>query len=344
MKKALIIGLSGYNLGDEAIAVAAYIELKKKYQSVSATTVNPGTLSKYRIPEIVFNRKSVKSWIQVCKEIASSDTVYIGGGSLIQDKLGIGLISGVLSFFLQSVIASKLLSKNVTTLPIGADELNTKLGKVYAKISIFLLNKLNLRDPASEKVIKSITPSKPTRIYADPAYLLPSPSTNPNRKKILISLVLENLDEEKLTKLHSGIHEAFNNNKDDLYYIAMERRDSDELSLYRRLGIPEDRIITPPDVNQAIMEIRSSRLLIAMRLHALILGHGHVPLIGISRTTKTAAFCADGHVPILDIERVPENIGATLKEMEVQSNASFKDQQQASIQKTKLARNFFNDN
>ncbi|MDH4558235.1 hypothetical protein E8F11_24205 [Pseudomonas sp. BN417] len=344
MKRALIIGLSGYNLGDEAIAVATYLELRKKYQTVSATTVKSGTLGKYGIPEIVFNRRSIRSWFQICKEMASSDTVYIGGGSLIQDKLGIGLISGVLSFFLQSVIASKLLSKRVTTLPIGADQLNTKLGKAYAKTAIALLGKLNLRDQASENVIKSISPNKSTQVYADPAYLLPSPTAIATQKKVLISLVLENLDEEKLRQIHSGITEAFNQNQSDLFYIAMERRESDELSLYQSLGIPADRIIIPSDINEAIMEIRNSRLLIAMRLHALILGHGHVPLIGISRTTKTAAFCMEGNVPILDIENIPENVSDALIKMNELTDKKFKDQQDASAKKNQLARNFFNDN
>ncbi|MCY1308633.1 hypothetical protein D9M70_586560 [compost metagenome] len=81
-----------------------------------------------------------------------------------------------------------------------------------------------------------------------------------------------------------------------------------------------------------------------MRLHALILGHGHVPLIGISRTTKTAAFCMEGNVPVLDIDNIPENVSDILIKMNELTNERFKDQQDASAKKNQLARNFFNDN
>lgn len=344
MKKALIIGLSGFNLGDEAIAVASYAALKKKYHTVSVTTVNPGSLEKYGIPEVLLSRKSIKSWIAICREIRAADTVYIGGGSLIQDKLGIGLVTGVLSFFLQMVILSKILSNNVKTLPIGADKLTTKTGMLYAKIATRMLGQINLRDEESKNNVSNWTSTTKINIYADPAYLLAIQDYTPQKKKILISLVFENIEFDTLKAVNDSIVQAFESRKDDLFYISMEKRENDELSLYRRLGITESKILTPSNIQEATIAIRNSELLIAMRLHALILGHGHTTLLGISRTTKTSAFCKEGNVPYFDLDHIPNNLAKVISKMTIRSLADFELQKEAASKKIKLANSFFNDN
>lgn len=343
MKKALIIGLSGFNLGDEAIAVASYVELKKKYDEVSVTTVNPGTLEKYGIPEVILSRKSISSWRNIFREIKSASTVYIGGGSLIQDKLGIGLLTGVLSFFLQMVILSKILSKNVRTLPIGADELKTRTGKIYAKIATRILGEINLRDEESSDNVKRLASNK-TNIYADPAYLLKTSEHIEKNNRVLVSLVYENIDFKTLKKINDSLISALKSKENDIYYIAMEKREEDELSLYKKLNIPGNKILTPNTIYEAIREIRSSKILIAMRLHALILGHGHTPLLGISRTTKTAAFCKEGHVPYFDLTDLPSELEKVIPVMINRSLSDFEIQKEAASEKTRLANSFFDDN
>lgn len=343
MKNALIIGLSGFNLGDEAIAVASYIELRKKFETVTITTVRPGTLEKYGIPEVVLSRRSLKSWISICKNIKAADTVYIGGGSLIQDKLGVGLVTGVLSFFLQMVLLTKLLAKNVKTLPIGADKLDSRLGRFYAHNATTLLKNINLRDNQSEINIKNLTNKAKTQVYADPAYLLKAPQS-PKKNRILISLVHENIDFSRLQLIHKALIESLDEQTHEIFYIAMEKRESDEISLYRELGISNDKVIIPSDIHQVIKEIRESKLLIAMRLHALILGHGHIPLLGISRTTKTTAFCQEGCVPYFDLDNIPHNLTAVVRKMASLSMDNFDAQQKSASAKIELAKLFFNDN
>lgn len=309
-RKALIIGLAGYNFGDEAIAVSAAKILSQKYEII-VTTTRPNALNRYGIKEVNLNRKSPYSWWSMIKAIHRCDIVYFGGGSLIQDKLGISITRGVLSFFFQYLLIARLLGKDCITLPIGVDKLETQLGKSMAKYVLKMLKAVNVRDEKSRQLaIKYLgNTEKPVNLYADPAFLLEEISLTRHARStaenyILISLVYENLDEAMLYKVYNSIISDTTLTKYRKLFIVMDPRETDELYLYREiLNISENDIVIPTDAIDALDIIRSSAFMIGMRLHCLILGLGKTPMVCLSRTTKTHAFSEEAQIPFIDLDK-----------------------------------------
>lgn len=313
MAKIIIIGLVGYNLGDEAIAVAVNTFLSKE-NTVSITTVSPGALAKYGIKEIYLNRRSLDSVLNLIRNIKNSDIVLIGGGSLVQDKLGVGLYSGVLAFFLQTVILAKLLGKTVITLPIGIDELDTRLGKLFAKCALIMIDELYVRDEQSKKLaLRYVNKILAVNVSADPAILLasqhqilmPAPELNATKqKRVVISLVKENLETPGLVESTSLVCKALIATGCQVLLLAMDSRPDDEIELYQKIleKVPGVEIFLPKNIYDVIDCLSHSDALVAMRLHAMILGINLLPIIGISRTTKTNSFCLNFGIPFFAYE------------------------------------------
>lgn len=341
-KRALIIGLAGFNLGDEAIAVAAHNELKKKYDLIEVTTVNAGALKKYGIEEVAMKRRSLVFWINIAKSIWRADAVFIGGGSLVQDKLGVGLVSGVLGFFVQVSLLCCLLARNVKTLPIGIDELRTRLGRFYAYLALRFTGEVYVRDSLSMSQAESLSRSLAVKCFADPAYLINVETNLRKSGRIIVSLVYENIDLSLLRRVHEALLEAFSGRHEALHYIVMDMRCEDELSLYEALHISPDKIIIPSDVFAAARELRRADLLVAMRLHAMILAQGFTPIVGISRTTKTVAFCEENSVPYIELFNLTGNLASNFQGMVDRSRDAFGSQVLCRQQKEASALSYFN--
>lgn len=310
MSKITLIGLAGHNMGDEAIALAVHIALINQH-SISITSVKPGSLSKYGINEINLNRRSITSIINIGKNVYNSDIVILGGGSLIQDKLGISLHRGVLSFFLQMVLLSKLFRKKTITLPIGVDELNTTLGKVYAKIALSLLDEVHVRDDQSKKLALLYgSASKSVKVSADPALLLnPKNNSLPKKNQIVISLVRENLNHHDITESSIKLCEEFSKLNINVVLLVMDHREDDETYIYKKIVEKSQnaRILIPKNIEEIFSCLLESKALIAMRLHAMILGIKILPIIGISRTTKTESFCNNYGIPFINHDKLLNN-------------------------------------
>ncbi len=351
-KKVLLIGLAGYNLGDEAIAVSAANSLRTKYEVV-ITTVKAGVIAKYQIPEVLVDRKSLRSWISLINAIRRSDVVIFGGGSLVQDKLGLSLFSGVLNFLLQYVILAKILGKHTRTLPIGVDRLQTRLGRMIGSLALNLLDEINVRDNTSKELVNFYSGRTDARIYADPAFLLSPPQSElatlakDTAGYMVISLVLENIDANTLRLIYNVIERTDSLKSYRKIYIAMDTRESDELHLYREiLCIHPEQIVIPKDAFEAQKIISGGTLLIAMRLHALILGLGRTPSFCISRTTKTEAFCTTALVPFQDLNSLDftaEAFENWMNEIKNQKNLALKNQRAASLKLVEKARAFFHE-
>ncbi|MED4941222.1 polysaccharide pyruvyl transferase family protein [Heyndrickxia coagulans] len=321
MKKISIFGSVGFNIGDEAIAVAAANCLRTLDRDIEIyiSSLHNNIINKYNgIDEFLIDRKSLKGWVKLVKQIKNSDIIVLGGGTMIQDKLGISLTRGMIPYMLQISIIAKFLNKKLVTLPIGVDKLNTRLGKILASHVLMKIDKLHVRDENSKRLAAIYSNKGATPVVSvDPAFFLKIEDeiefSFMNKKKyVAISLVNENLETDKFLPAILKSIEFILENTD--YYIAlvpMDRRESEEISLFKiiRDNLKEDykdkiKIINPNlNVYEITSILRNSQLLIAMRLHAMILSLGYTPIIGISRTTKTENFLNEYSDYYLDINK-----------------------------------------
>lgn len=307
--KALVIGLAGHNLGDDAIAFTVFNKLKSEGVEVKVTTVNPGRLEKYGINEVYLNRKSVASLCKLSIEILKADLIFVGGGSLIQDKLGFKGFKGVMGFLNQITLMCKLLGKNVISLPIGVDKLfasEKNANKIIKRIS-----QLNVRDQLSYNNAFRYSGVK-AKIYPDPAffidkYICKNKETSSQEPYCVISLVKENLNEDLfISEIIDYCKRVIEGSKLYIKFVCMDTRATDELIIYNKIvnHLPPERveIIRNDNLLFIVPLIQEANHILAMRLHALIIGFSHAPMYCLSRTTKTLALCKEYSIPYLDLD------------------------------------------
>jgi polysaccharide pyruvyl transferase WcaK-like protein len=332
MKRVAFFGSVGFNIGDEAIAVSSAYNLKKFNPDLEIyiSTTKKGTIEGVYegLKEFYLDRKTLKGWYKLLKFIKSVDYVFIGGGGMIQDKLGISLFRGMLPYVYQIVTIAKLFNKKVYTLPIGVDKLETKKGLMVARKVLKKVDLLWVRDNKSKEIAQEILGDhkREINVSADPAFLLEYELTPFNQcEYVCISLVKENLDTKKLREvLKECINWILENTSYHIVFVPMERRETDEISLFKDL-LNEIRIdynkalikakneiayqrVTILDPRNNVFEfidiLRSSKLLIAMRLHAMILSMGYTKILNISRTTKTETLSKEFGIPLIGIESI----------------------------------------
>ncbi|WP_437829645.1 polysaccharide pyruvyl transferase family protein [Niallia taxi] len=319
MKKITIFGSVGYNIGDEAIAVAAANKLLEidKDLIITISTLKKGVIEgKYTgLNEFYLQRNNLNGWKHLFEQIKDSDLIVLGGGTMVQDKLGISVTRGMIPYMLQLTLISKILRKPVITLPIGVDKLNTKLGKVFSKKFLNSIDKLYVRDEQSLSLAQNYA-SKLNNgtVCSDPAFFLEVKEGKiiNSRKYVTISLVNENLDKSSfIPAIKDCINWIIKNTELDIYLVPMDRRNEEELTLFAEIIGKNDSSsserIKIIDAEQNVFQItnilRNSELLIGMRLHALILSIGYTEIIGISRTTKTENFFKEFGLDYFDINK-----------------------------------------
>ncbi|MGR6337094.1 polysaccharide pyruvyl transferase family protein [Priestia megaterium] len=319
MHRIGIFGSVGYNIGDEAIAVSAahaLLELDSELDIYISTLKKDVIEGKYvGLKEFYLNRSNLSGWKKLFDHIKSLDVIVLGGGTMVQDKLGISLLRGMIPYMYQITMIAKLLRKPVLTLPIGIDKLNTNMGKRMAKKLLKNIDSLVVRDENSSKYANVYSNNVKAYVSADPAFFLNhAPQKINTEKYVTVSLVNENLDKKAfMPAIKDTIQWLIDNTEYSIYLVPMDRREEEELELFRLLlkELDSEKIhIVDPSLNvYDISEIlRNSELLIGMRLHAMILSLGFTNLIGISRTTKTENLLEEFNLPYFDINR--GNIGS----------------------------------
>lgn len=306
-----IYGVVGHNFGDEAIAVAAHREIlalaPEAHVSVASST-DRGLSDLYQIEELRNDRKSLTGIWGLIRSVREADVVLIGGGTLVQDKLGLTLLRGNLAYALQMALLAKIMGKPVGTLAIGVDALETRLGPVLARWLVLLTDVLLVRDEQSLVSLRNLlNADREVRanwlVGADPAFLIevddgPHDSAFPFRNYMVLSLVNEGIEWEPFLDALSGSAQRLLDAGaiDGIVMLAMDDRPTEELAIFERWlqKHPAIRSVAkvhvPEDIFDATAIIRRAKLMVAARLHAMILGLGAVPFLGISRTTKTDNF------------------------------------------------------
>ncbi len=324
----LIIGLAGFNAGDNLIAIRTLKELEKNH-TITCVTFKKNYIAKNGYNEFFLDYKKITSWFKLFFKIIESDLIILGGGSLIQDKLGGSSTKGVLGYTNLTTLLAKLVNKKIISLPLGIDKLNYKKNHEVAKKILHRIKYLYVRDKRSKIFLKEA--------YNINAEYVPDPGIydysdfldkDSYANSISISLVKENCLEPD-SPIMKQLFEVVNYwlSKDyNINLIAMDSRGNDELSLYDLFPKNEKiNIIDGDDLNKIIKTIVNSDFMLAMRLHAIIIGCAYTPTFCLSRTTKTHYFCENYNIEYLDIEKnqkIPIETIEKLKNLSFEVNSS----------------------
>jgi polysaccharide pyruvyl transferase WcaK-like protein len=304
-----LFGVPGVNRGDEAITLSLIDGFKEICPNASFLVA---TLSKNFVPArpsvslFKINRRSAWGYIQLVWSIASVDLVILGGGSLIQDKMGGSRIKGVLGYAWTVTLIAKILRKKVITAPIGIDELTSSEGKAAAREVLDRTTYLAVRDTLSKKIgFELIANDLAPQVFCDPVFgwdpeiddAVKAPSDC-----IVLAPAFEGAQDDNVARLFADIIEqlivAFPGSR--ICLIAMDDRPSEDQGklrlIHSLLTRQQNEMVidfVPRNAFEARKCILDSQGVIAMRLHAIIIAYANVPVFCISRTTKTEALIAE---------------------------------------------------
>lgn len=298
-----LFGVAGFNRGDDAIAASIldWVRTRHPHAQITLAVLRHQSAPPLGlVRQVLIDRRSPGGLRRLIASIREQDVILIGGGSLIQDKHGGGRWRGVLGYAWTVTALARLFRKPILAVGLGIDELGSPGGKAAAREVLGRIDWLSVRDRRSaDEALALGRGHSDITVGPDPAFAFPHgdlPSGEGDY--IVLSPAMEDVGEEHIAALFADIAAAVSSAHPDLRIkiVAMDERaaeDAGKLALIIDRLSPGDAsrvdLTVPSDVREAAALLRGAEAIIAMRLHALILGYGFARLYCISRTTKTDA-------------------------------------------------------
>lgn len=316
--KVLLVGVAGYNRGDDAICDCLIKTLFDVSRFATGTVViqRLGVLNSGKPDQVQMCRKSISYHLQLARKIAESDLIVIGGGSIIQDNFGGGWIKGLMSIFVEVIGWSRLFRRPVISAPIGVDELRSARGRAVARFILRNCRRVVVRDQTSMRHAQALLGVKPPPVLsADPVFRYPH-SVPPRVPELLVICpAFEGVDEQRLFSIHRKVIEQYvgGSAKRRCVILAMDDRsieDGGKCSDLHSAILPSLRsqveVQVPKTHRHAAHILRAADLVFAMRLHAIILAAGYTPVYCLSRGTKTEAISEELALPSYRLQDLKE--------------------------------------
>ncbi|WP_010094770.1 polysaccharide pyruvyl transferase CsaB [Ornithinibacillus scapharcae] len=297
--------LSGYygfdNVGDEAILFSIVQALREVQPDIEITVLsnNPDHTAK------TYDVKAVNRWKfgEVSATIKASDGLISGGGSLLQDQTGMKSIP----YYTGIMRIARWHKKPVFIYAQGMGPINRGISKWFVRSTLNKVSGITVRDVDSQKLLQGIGVKLPISIVPDPVLGLAGKSFTsvwePHElgDQFVTVSVRDWPSEVKFKeKIAGGLDELVREGY-GVVFVPMHGEHDAVASKETADLMKEKSFIYPSNasIEEKIAIIGESRLLIGMRLHALIFSAvTRTPFIGLSYDPKINSFAAICEQPI----------------------------------------------
>lgn len=291
------IVISGYygfdNVGDEAILFSIITALKRKQPDIKVTVLsnNPeATKNLYKVDAV--NRHRINDIIHVIKV---SDGLISGGGSLLQDATGIKSIP----YYTGIIQLARVYKKPVFIYAQGIGPINRTFCKRLVAMTLNKVNRITVRDWGSKQFLQQIGVKQETTIAPDPVLGLDSSSFEyngmlPDNPFIAVSVRSWSTDTYYKRKIASCLDKLASDGY-SILFVPMHGAHDEIASKETAAEMKASSQIISGQLSMQgkIAIIGKSKLLIGMRLHALIFSAiTYTPFIAISYDPKIDAFAS----------------------------------------------------
>ena len=356
MSKIVISGYYGFNnAGDEALLTAILASLRAIEPKADITVIsgNPGnTIVKHQV-------KSLYRFaaVRLLRAIGEADLVISGGGSLLQDVTS----KRSLIYYLSIIAAAKWKGRKVMLFAQGIGPIRNRLMRLLTRLVVNKADVITVRDrDSAEELARMGVPAVKVEVTADPVLML-NPESKVMGKAILAEAGLDPYKPiigvsvrewpenqrclKQLATALGKLSEKYNAQIAILpLQVSMDLKDSQLLQSYlpkirNRVALLQGDYST----EEFLSIIGSFRLLIGMRLHALIFAAVmKVPLMAISYDPKVDSFLkvigteAVGTVETLDarnVEKAAEDLWGRKSQLQEEHLVSMRELAQSTVSK-----------
>lgn len=296
--RILICGYYGeHNLGDDALLSVLLNQLDDGWSPVITARDRQAVESIAPGLETV-NRRSLAS---VLKAVRHVDALILGGGSLLQDSTS----TRSLIYYILLIWCAKSLQKPVLLWGQGLGPLKRSINRLLVRLSLKTISSVTWRDPSSMTQAKEWKLEVPMNIGPDPVWGHSAPPWTSGQSLILCWRPTPLLGRSGWHQLVSSlsrfseIHDlnviwlAFHEHQDASLFQSLVNEQIVSQSLEQR-----STTLVAESISQVQKLFSESRMIIAMRLHALILAAvGGVPTSALSYDPKVAAAAELAGIP-----------------------------------------------
>lgn len=304
-------GYYGYdNAGDEAVLCSlmeAIVAHDKDARFVVTSGDPTGTRHRYsrEFSLECVPRQNLKNLISALKPC---DVFVSGGGSLVQDVTSLRNVF----YYTGLMRLARIMGKPVVIYAQGVGPLNRKIAQRVARGVFQNAQVLTVRDQASAELLQKIGVTKTVEVTADPVWALRAAKlpaivkTPPIWNVALRSWPGTEHNIEYSKRTFGAIAEAANLSGAHLRFVPMQPREDAPLAAQMRDMARDDEMVIldrahPRDVMAECN--RGARVMIAMRLHALIFAASQgVPCVAINYDPKVEALAKLIDAPLLSID------------------------------------------
>ena len=301
----LICGYYGeHNLGDDALLEVLLRNLPAGTEPV--VTAHDQRWVRQRFGVATCNRRSL--W-DVMGALRSCDSLLLGGGSLLQDATSFPS----LLYYCLLMLAARLQGKPVLLWGQGLGPLRRPISRALVRGALPLASAISWRDAASFKLAEQLGCRK-AAVGSDPVWAYPHrPWKGAKGPIVLCWRPLKALEPNGWRPYVDALALLAERSERELVWLPFHRRQDrgllqqlQQFTPLPRLLLERSREVEVADPAEAMTLFSEAGLVVAMRLHGLILAAlAGSPVAALSYDPKVAAVARSLGCPLQDLEAPP---------------------------------------
>lgn len=292
--RVVISGYYGFdNVGDEAILYSIIQALREKDLTIEITVLSnqpTKTADTYQVDAV--NRWDIK---QVIHALRNADGLISGGGSLLQDKTGFKSVP----YYTGIMKIAQFLKKPVFVYAQGMGPINKSINRLITK-NVLKNTHITVRDKDSKELLREIGLKNSIELVPDPVLGINLSSHESDwwdkqgfEKPVVTVSVRDWPSTIEFKKEIAQALDTIAKEGSTIVFIPMHGEHDDATSKEVAELMTEKSYIAPFDasIEEKVVIIGKSNLLVGMRLHALIFSSVmETPFIALSYDPKIDAF------------------------------------------------------
>ena len=305
-RRILLCGYYGeHNLGDDALLEVLNKQLPEGWQPL--ITAHDAEAVQSIVPtSSVVNRRSLKNVLQSIRQV---EAVVLGGGSLLQDSTSVRS----LVYYILLIVVAQVRRKPVLLWGQGLGPLRYAWSRYLVGLVLNGATSITWRDAASMQLAKQIGVKTSMSVAPDPVWSHQVNEHQGGGNIVLCWRPTNLLNAEGWSLLLQAVDQISKSTHKSVTWLAFHADQDAQLltSLVEKGLVPHSlalnsNTVIAENIDHAQIIFKDASLVIAMRLHALILAIvSQCPSSALSYDPKVEAAARIADVPCLGLENLP---------------------------------------